>query len=145
MGKGIKVQISTKSHEVKYHRHSLEVVSLGRAQNNHDVRLANVHLAQLTENGTTASVLELLPPSLSLLKKRKRNDGAFLDVINKLMNIMIDCLVTRTRMRLLYCTSPRLFVSGYSEPDKIGFAREIHLSQNRIKTGYKMIFASIKR
>lgn len=38
-GKGTKVQISAKFHEVKYCRRSLEVVSLGRAQNNHDVRL----------------------------------------------------------------------------------------------------------
>lgn len=39
LSKGTKVQISAKSHEVKYRRRSLEVVSLGRAQNNHDVRL----------------------------------------------------------------------------------------------------------
>lgn len=38
-GKGTKVQISAKSHEAKYRRRSLEVVSLGRAQNNHDARL----------------------------------------------------------------------------------------------------------
>lgn len=38
-GKGTKVQISVKSHEAKYRRRSLEVVSLGRTQNNHDARL----------------------------------------------------------------------------------------------------------
>jgi hypothetical protein len=37
--KDIKVQISAKFRGAKYHRCSLEVVSLGRAQNNHDVRL----------------------------------------------------------------------------------------------------------
>lgn len=41
LGKGMKVQISAKSREAKYRRRrrSLEVVSLGRAQNNHDVHL----------------------------------------------------------------------------------------------------------
>lgn len=37
--KDIKVQISAKFRRAKYHCCSLEVVSLGRAQNNHDVRL----------------------------------------------------------------------------------------------------------
>lgn len=87
------------------------------------------HLAQLTENGTTASVLELLLPSLSLslLKKEKKKEWPeHFSVVDKLVNIMIDCLVTRTRMCLLYCSSPQLSGSEYSEPNKLGFAHEFH-------------------
>lgn len=109
------MQISAKSHEVKYHRSLRGSFAWQSAK---QPRSSN-HLTRLTENGTAASVLELLPAisSLSRLKEEKKiRPERFSVSINS--RIMSDCFATRTRMRLLCCTSSRLSASGYSKRNR---------------------------
>lgn len=110
------MQISAKSHEAKYRRRSLR--GSFAWQSAKQPRRSSNHLTRLTENGTAASVLELLPAisSLSRLKKKKIRPECFSVSINS--RILSDCFATRTRMRSLYCTSSRLSASEYSKRNR---------------------------
>lgn len=82
-------------------------------------RRSSNHLTRLTENGTTASALELLPAisSLSRLKKKKKSTTeAFLGVDKLADNERLFC--EWQERECVYCTSSRLSASEYSKRNR---------------------------